>query len=237
MVQTLRNANRAGSPRPRLPFSSVREAQAKTSTARDSRQGPQLYRRVRKIDFDPEEDICREIAEGISLDVLEIDGASNNSVDQIRELRDAVKFTPARGQYKIYYIDEVHMLTNQAFNALLKTLEEPPEHVKFHFRYDRAEQDSSHHPQSMPTLRPQAYLQSGDRRPPPPYRVGRIHPSRRSRRPCRRQGRRRRDARLPSPMLDQLVAFLRGATSRKKNVLDIFGFKLLGGGSRICWTS
>jgi DNA polymerase III subunit gamma/tau len=78
-------------------------------------------------------DSCREIAQGISLDVLEIDGASNNSVDQIRELRDNVRFAPIRGRYKLYIIDEVHMLSTQAFNALLKTLEEPPEHVIFVF--------------------------------------------------------------------------------------------------------
>lgn len=84
-------------------------------------------------EFDPENDLCIEIAEGRSLDVLEIDGASNNSVDDIRQIRETVNFAPARGQFKIYYIDEVHMLTNQAFNALLKTLEEPPDHVKFIF--------------------------------------------------------------------------------------------------------
>ena len=78
-------------------------------------------------------DSCREIALGISLDVLEIDGASNNSVDQVRELRDNVRFSPVRGRYKVYIIDEVHMLTQQAFNALLKTLEEPPQHVVFVF--------------------------------------------------------------------------------------------------------
>lgn len=86
-----------------------------------------------KADFDPDEDICVEIAEGRSLDVLEIDGASNNGVEQVRDLRESVRFAPARGQFKIYYIDEVHMLSNAAFNALLKTLEEPPEHVKFIF--------------------------------------------------------------------------------------------------------
>ena len=78
-------------------------------------------------------DPCREIAAGISLDVLEIDGASNNGVEQVRELRDNVRYAPTRGAYKIYIIDEVHMLTSAAFNALLKTLEEPPEHVKFIF--------------------------------------------------------------------------------------------------------
>lgn len=78
-------------------------------------------------------DACKEISAGNSLDVLEIDGASNNGVEQVRELRDNVRFAPTRGKYKIYIIDEVHMLSPQAFNALLKTLEEPPEHVKFVF--------------------------------------------------------------------------------------------------------
>lgn len=86
-----------------------------------------------RVDFDPDEDVCIEIAEGRSMDVLEIDGASNNGVEQIRELRENVRFAPSRGQFKIYIIDEVHMLTPGAFNALLKTLEEPPEHVKFIF--------------------------------------------------------------------------------------------------------
>ena len=76
---------------------------------------------------------CLEIAAGNSLDVLEIDGASNNGVEQVRELRENVRYAPAKGRYKIYIIDEVHMLSPQAFNALLKTLEEPPEHVKFIF--------------------------------------------------------------------------------------------------------
>lgn len=78
-------------------------------------------------------DSCREIAESRSLDVLEIDGASNNGVEQVRELRDTVRYAPAKGKFKIYIIDEVHMLTTAAFNALLKTLEEPPAHVKFIF--------------------------------------------------------------------------------------------------------
>ena len=86
-----------------------------------------------KVDFDPDEDVCLEIAEGRSLDVLEIDGASNRGIDNIRDLRDNVQFTPTRGQYRIIYIDEVHMLTKESFNALLKTLEEPPAHVMFIF--------------------------------------------------------------------------------------------------------
>jgi len=76
---------------------------------------------------------CVEITQGTSVDVMEIDGASNTSVDDVREIRENVKFSPFRGQYRVYIIDEVHMLSNSAFNALLKTLEEPPSHVVFIF--------------------------------------------------------------------------------------------------------
>ena len=78
-------------------------------------------------------DSCREIMTGRNLDVLEIDGASNNGVEQVRDLCSNVLYSPTRGPYKIYIIDEVHMLSAAAFNALLKTLEEPPSHVKFMF--------------------------------------------------------------------------------------------------------
>jgi DNA polymerase-3 subunit gamma/tau len=78
-------------------------------------------------------DICQGIASGGDVDVIEIDGASNRGIDEIRQLRSNVGVRPSRARFKIYIIDEVHMLTNQAFNALLKTLEEPPEHVKFIF--------------------------------------------------------------------------------------------------------
>lgn len=78
-------------------------------------------------------DACREITAGTSVDVIEIDGASNRGIEHIRELREAVKYAPVAGKYKVYVIDEVHMLTNEAFNALLKTLEEPPPHVLFIF--------------------------------------------------------------------------------------------------------
>ncbi len=76
---------------------------------------------------------CIEITQGTSVDVIEIDGASNTSVDDVREIRENIKFTPFRGHYRVYIIDEVHMLSNSAFNALLKTLEEPPPHVVFIF--------------------------------------------------------------------------------------------------------
>lgn len=78
-------------------------------------------------------DPCRCISEGRDLDVVEIDGASNRGIDEVRALRENVKYLPSRSRYKIYIIDEVHMLTREAFNALLKTLEEPPSHVKFFF--------------------------------------------------------------------------------------------------------
>ena len=76
---------------------------------------------------------CREVTSGSSPDLIEIDGASNNSVDDIRDLRDTVSYVPTRGRYKVYLVDEVHMLSKAAFNALLKTLEEPPPHVVFIF--------------------------------------------------------------------------------------------------------
>lgn len=77
--------------------------------------------------------ICQDIMKGNCMDVIEIDGASNNSVDQVRQLREDCQYAPAQCSYKIYIIDEVHMLSTSAFNALLKTLEEPPPHVKFIF--------------------------------------------------------------------------------------------------------
>ncbi|MHB0858456.1 MAG: DNA polymerase III subunit gamma/tau [Anaerolineae bacterium] len=75
--------------------------------------------------------VCQNVSQGRSVDLVEIDGASNRGIDEIRELRDRVAFAPSESRYKVYVIDEVHMLTNEAFNALLKTLEEPPPHVIF----------------------------------------------------------------------------------------------------------
>ena len=86
-----------------------------------------------RVEVAEEDQRAKEIAEGRSLDVMEIDGASNRGIDEIRELRETAKYAPASSRFKIYIIDEVHMLTKEAFNALLKTLEEPPAHVKFMF--------------------------------------------------------------------------------------------------------
>ena len=193
----------------------------KTSTARilakalNCTDGP-------KIDFDPEEDVCREIAEGRSLDVMEIDGASNNGVEQVRDLRESVKYAPARGQYKIYYIDEVHMLSNAAFNALLKTLEEPPEHVKFIFATTEVQK-------ILPTIL--SRCQRFDLRPIPTQTIADhlLHIAKEEGITldataawaiAKGADGGMRDA---QSMLDQLVAFC-GETINEENVLDVFGF-------------
>ena len=87
------------------------------------------------VEFNPDNscDLCKEMTEGRSVNIFEIDGASNRGVDEIRNLREAVRYGPAKGKYKVYIIDEVHMLTKEAFNALLKTLEEPPTYILFVF--------------------------------------------------------------------------------------------------------
>jgi DNA polymerase-3 subunit gamma/tau len=175
-----------------------------------------------KIDFDPEEDVCREIAEGRSLDVLEIDGASNNGVEQVRDLRESVKYAPARGQFKIYYIDEVHMLSNAAFNALLKTLEEPPDHVKFIFATTEVQK-------ILPTIL--SRCQRFDLRPIPTQTIADhlLHIAKLEGITLEETAAwaiakgadgGMRDA---QSMLDQLVAFC-GETINEANVLDIFGF-------------
>jgi len=110
-------------------FSGIRGV-GKTSLARILAKGANCKRQGAELPCNQCEP-CREITEGRSVDVIEVDGASNTGVDDVRELRENVKYLPLKGRYKIYIIDEVHMLSNAAFNALLKTLEEPPPHLIF----------------------------------------------------------------------------------------------------------
>ncbi|MCC5804835.1 MAG: DNA polymerase III subunit gamma/tau [Opitutales bacterium] len=137
IVRTLKNAIQSGRIAHAYLFVGPRGT-GKTSTARvfakalNAEGGPRV---------DPPHDSAtsQAIMQGNCLDVIEIDGASNNSVDQVRDLRESCQYSPAQCTFKIYIIDEVHMLTAQAFNALLKTLEEPPPHVKFFFATTEAQ--------------------------------------------------------------------------------------------------
>ncbi len=131
VTNTLRNAIAANRVAHAYLFSGTRGC-GKTTTARI------LARALNCLSPDNQNpdnvcEICKEIIDSRSMDVIEIDGASNRGVEEIRNLRDSVRYTPTRGKYKIYIIDEVHMLTKEAFNALLKTLEEPPPHIVFVF--------------------------------------------------------------------------------------------------------
>jgi len=131
ITQTLQNAISQKRVAHAFLFTGARGV-GKTSTARilakalDCEAGPQINPCNQCT-------TCHEISSGTSMDVIEIDGASNRGIDEIRELRENVRYTPAKNRYKIYIIDEVHMLTREAFNALLKTLEEPPPHIIFVF--------------------------------------------------------------------------------------------------------
>ena len=120
----------------RTRSSSPASAASARPRARASSPRPQLPRRRRQADRPtpvPACAACTEIAAGVDMDVQEIDGASYNGVDEVRRLQESLAFRPARDRFKIYIVDEVHMLSNAAWNAFLKTLEEPPPHVKFIF--------------------------------------------------------------------------------------------------------
>jgi DNA polymerase-3 subunit gamma/tau len=99
---------------------------------------------------------CIAIDAGRFVDFLEVDAASRTGIDDIREILDNAQYTPASGRFKVYLIDEVHMLSKQAFNGLLKTLEEPPPHIKFLLRDDRPAEDSGYGPVALPAVQPQA---------------------------------------------------------------------------------
>ncbi len=168
---------------------------------------------------------CEAIIDSRHVDVIEMDAASNTGVDNVREIIEAVRYRPAYARHKVYIVDEVHMLSNASFNALLKTLEEPPEHVKFLFATNRDQEGAGDGAVALPALRSQAHRIRPDD--PPSY--GRLRQGRHRGRPrgagADRAGRRGLGARQLS-LLDQAIAHAAGATGGRveaDQVRDMLG--------------
>ena len=167
VARTLRNAVGGRARRPRLRLrrgSRHREDLRRT----DPREVPQLRERPDGHAVRRSASSCREIIEGRSLDVMELDAASRTGVDNIRELQEVVSYAPVRDRYKVLIIDEAHMLSKAAFNALLKTLEEPPRARRLHPGHDRDSEAAAHHSVALPGLRVPPRSRQEHRRSPAP---------------------------------------------------------------------
>ena len=140
-------------------------------------------------------DSCREIRAGNAVDVIEIDAATNRGIDEIRELREAARYRPARDRYKIYILDEAHQITDAAFNALLKTLEEPPGHIDLHDGDHAARGHSADHPFALPAFQLSCRALRRHRAAVARYRQAGRHQGRRQRAGDAGRGRRRLNAR------------------------------------------
>ena len=169
VVRTLANALKRGPAGPRLPLHRAARRR-QDHRGPPGGQGASTARRGRRRSPAASASPAAEIAEGRAVDVIEIDAASNNGVDNVRDIVEAVKYRPARDRFKVFVIDEVHMLSQGAFNALLKTLEEPPAHVDVRAGHHRRPQGAGDHPLALPALRLPPPHPAADRRPARPRR-------------------------------------------------------------------